>query len=64
MENIKAGDRVYHFRKGNPIATEGYGSVLEIGGARALLLWGHNGKQGSVERRDLLTDEQAARAGF
>lgn len=64
MEKIKVGDRVYHFRKGDPIATEGYGTVLEIGGTRATLLWEHNGKQGSVERRALMTELEATEAGF
>jgi hypothetical protein len=64
VAKIKAGDRVYHVRKGDPIATEGYGTVLEIGGTRATLLWEHNRKQGSVERRDLLTEIEAADASL
>ena len=46
MENNNAGDRVYHFRKGDPIATEGYGMVLEIGGTRATLLGEHEREVG------------------
>ena len=64
MAQISVGDRVYHLRKGDPIATEGYGTILEIGGTRATLLWEHNGKQGSVERRDLMTELEAAEAGL
>ena len=48
----------------DPIATEGYGAVLDIGGTGATLLWEHNGKHGSVDRRDLLTEDEAAGAGF
>lgn len=64
MEKINAGDRVYHFRKGDPIATEGYGMVLEIGGTRATLLWEHNGKSGGVESRDLITEDEAEIKGL
>lgn len=64
MEKIRVGDRVYHFRKGDPTATEGYGTVLEIGWTQATLVWEHNGRQGRVERRDLLTEREAREAGF
>jgi hypothetical protein len=64
MKKIFVGDRVYHLRKGDLIATEGYGTVLDIGGTRATLLWEHNGKRGSVERRDLMTELEAAEAGL
>jgi hypothetical protein len=64
IAKFSVGDRVYHLRKDDPIATEGYGTVLEIGGTRAMLLWEHNGKHGSVERRDLMTELEAAEAGL
>jgi preprotein translocase subunit YajC len=59
MGKITLGDRVYHFRKGDSIATEGYGTILEIGSTRVTLRWEHNGKHGSVERRDLMTELEA-----
>ncbi len=65
MERIfKVGDRVYHLRKGDSLATEGYGAVLEVGTTRLTILWEHNGKRGSVERRDIMTQIEATEAGF
>jgi hypothetical protein len=38
MMNFKVGDRVYHIRRGDPIARTGFARILEIGGTRAVLL--------------------------
>jgi hypothetical protein len=64
MARFKVGDRVYHIRRGDPIARTGFGRVLEIEGARAVLLWEDDNKQGGVESRDLITKDDAEREGL
>ena len=62
--NFKVGERVYHIRRGDPIAQAGFARVLEIGGTRAVLLWEDNSKTGGVESRDLISTDDAEREGL
>ena len=64
MTNAKVGDRVYHIRIGDRVAQRGYGKILWIEGTRAKMLWEHNGKDGGVESRDLISEEEAANEGL
>ena len=64
MAKFQVGDRVYCFRKNDPIAQEGYGRIQWIDGTRARLLWEHNGKEGGVESRDLFTEDEAINEGL
>lgn len=36
MDKFRAGDRVCHIRRGDPIARRGYGRILEIQGTIGL----------------------------
>jgi hypothetical protein len=56
---MQAEERVYNRRKNDPLAVEGYCKILEIGPLKAKVLWEHNGKDGVVEVRDLITEEEA-----
>ncbi len=64
MTKFRAGDRVYHIRRGDSIAQEGFGILIEIEGTRAKLLWEHNGKYGGVESRDLIAGDEAVYEGL
>ena len=64
MAKFKVGDRVYHFRRGDPIAQEGFGRILWVEGTRAKLLWEHNGKEGGVASSDLFTEVEAVNEGL
>lgn len=64
MAQFKVGDRVYHNRKYDPIARTGFGRLLEIEGTRAVLLWEDDNKQGGVESRDLISEDDAEREGL
>jgi hypothetical protein len=59
MTKFKVGDRVYHVRRGDRFAQEGFGRILWIEGTRAKLLWEHSGKDGGIESGDLITEEEA-----
>ena len=58
MTKSKVGDRVYDIRQ------ERFGRILWIEGTRAELLWEDNGKEGGVESRDLITEEEAVNEGL
>jgi len=64
MGGFKVGDRVYHIRRGDPIARRGYGRILEIEGTRARLVWQDDNKEGGVESRDLISEQQAEKEKF
>ena len=59
MAELKVGDRVYHIRRGDPFARTGFGRITWIEGTRATLLWEHNEKTGGVEKRDLISEDEA-----
>ena len=63
-DTMQAGERVYHRRKNDPIAVEGYCEILEIGPLKAKVIWEHNKKDGVVEVRDLITEEEAEALGI
>ena len=64
MAKFKVGDRVYHLRRGDPIAQEGFGRILWSEGTRAKVLWDHNGKEGGIESRDLISEDEAVNEGL
>jgi hypothetical protein len=64
MMNFESGDRVYHIRRGDPIARKGFARILEIGGTRAVLLWEDDNKTGGVESRALISADDAEREGL
>lgn len=64
MERFKPGERVYHIRRGDPIARKGFARILEIGGTRAVLLWEDDNKTGGVESRDLISADDADQEGL
>jgi hypothetical protein len=53
MSDFKVGDRVYHLRKGDPIATQGYGRLTIVNATNAEIQWEETGKTGFVEIRAL-----------
>jgi hypothetical protein len=59
MGRFKAGDRVYHIRRGDPIARSGYVRILETEGIKARLVWEDDNKKGGVESRDLISEQEA-----
>ena len=64
MAEFNVGDRVYQIRRGDRFAQEGFGRILSIQGTRATLLWERNGKDGGVDSRDLITEEEAVNEGL
>jgi hypothetical protein len=60
---LKTGDRVYHYRFGH-LTTEGFCIILNIEGTRATVRWEHNGKQGGVETRGLISEDKAQELGL
>ncbi|MHB1937344.1 MAG: hypothetical protein ACYCOR_12255 [Acidobacteriaceae bacterium] len=59
MGRFKVGDRVYHIRRGDPIARSGYARILEIEGTRAELAWEDGNSVNKVESRDLISEQEA-----
>ena len=59
MGRFKAGDRVYHIRRGDPIVRSGYARILEIDGTRAELAWEDDNSVNKVESRDLISEHEA-----
>ncbi len=53
MTNFRVGDRVYHCRKDDPIAVEGYGRLTIVNVTNAEILWEESGKTSFVLIRDL-----------
>lgn len=64
MTQFKTGDRVYHYRRYDPNARTGFGRILQIEGTRAVLFWEDDEKDGGVECRDLISEEEAAQEGL
>jgi len=60
---MEVGDRVYHLRKNDPIAVEGYCRILEIGPLKSLVLFEYNDKEGIVDTKDLITEGEAEKEG-
>jgi hypothetical protein len=64
MNRFNVGDRVYHRRKNESDGREGFGTILEIDGIKARLLWEDSELQGWVDIRDILPAEQAESEGI
>jgi|WetSurMetagenome_2_1015567.scaffolds.fasta_scaffold198566_1 hypothetical protein len=64
MGKFKVQDRVCHRMKNDPNGNVGFGTILEIEGARAKLRWEDNGREDGVEVGDLITEEQAELEGL
>lgn len=64
MVKFKVGDRVYHIRRGDPIARTGFARILELEGTRAVLLWEDDNKTGGVESNALITVDDAESEGL
>jgi hypothetical protein len=64
VARFEVGERVFHLREGDNIARRGYGRILKIEGTRAMLAWEAENKEGGVERRDLISEDQAPEEGL
>jgi hypothetical protein len=63
MAKFNEEDRICHHRKGDPLSFPSYGLLLKYEGTRAVVRFEHSGKENGVESRDLLTEEEAEKAG-
>jgi hypothetical protein len=55
---FKVGDRVYHYRKGDPLAMEGSGTLTKMERIKGEIQWDDTGKTATVELRDLRDDSE------